>query len=209
MLSKTTHLAALGRATSARQLVPAVYLHGSSTIYRETVVDKAKNVVDSANKKVGKTLGDAIEGAQNAGETASHKAEELKRQATNTAESVKDTAYGVNKNLGKKVSEGIDAAEDAANTASKKANEASEKLKDGAHSEKTIIETLQDGVKTVESIYEKTKEAVGLKSKEAGHKYEEAKHEASSKAKEAGDHVQEKANKAAERAHKADDKATR
>lgn len=252
ILAKSTLFAAIGRSTASKAIyVPAASLHLSSVIYRETVVDKAKHVADTVNKKVGEKLGDAIEGAEHVTNAASHKTEELKRQATHKSEDLKNSASSVNKEVGKKMSQGVEAAEDVANAASNKteelkrqasnkseelknsasnvnkelgkkasqgveaaenmsnaasdkteqlkrqASQTAENLKGKAPTEKSIIDTVKEGVAAAGNVIDKAANAVGLGAKKTEHRLNEAKDEAKVGAKKAANYADEAKDKAA------------
>jgi hypothetical protein len=205
VLTRSTSIlfGAIGGTTAATKSVyiPACSLHLSSVIYRETIVEKAKHVVEAANKKVGETLGNVIEGAEHVAEAATHKTEELKRHASEKSEHLKDSASNVKQELDKKVNQGVRDAEDAASQKAeeleKQAYDATEKVRKEFLSEKTIIDTVKDGVDTIEHLVEKTKESFGLGLHQAEHKVDELKDEIKLGAKKAANYAQETKDKAA------------
>lgn len=210
ILTKSTLFAAVGRSTATKAIyVPAASLHLSSVIYRETVVDKAKHAADAVNKKVGKTLGDAIEGAETVTHAASHKSEELKRQASHTSDDLKSSASSVNKELGKKASQGVEAAENISNAAADKseqlkrqASQTAENLKGKAPTEKSIIDTVKESVAAAGSVIDKAAGAVGLGAKKTEHRLNETKEEAKVGAKKAANYADEAKDKAANEVNK-------
>ncbi|KAI8340968.1 hypothetical protein EDC96DRAFT_522712 [Choanephora cucurbitarum] len=233
-LTKSTFFAAIGRSTAAAtartRYVPAASLHLSSVLSREAgVVEKVKDTAEKINIETGKKLSEALGAAQDMTDTASHKAEELKHEASVKSEQMKGSASNLNKMAGEKLSEGIDSTEKMAQTASEKAeqlkNQASQKTEQiqNETSEKTILESMSD-------MMEKTKQAVGLGAKKADHKADEVKDEAKLNAKKAShafdetkekakklanekkekakDYTESKKNKAADYIQKAEDKAS-
>ncbi|KAI9480631.1 MAG: hypothetical protein EXX96DRAFT_480263 [Benjaminiella poitrasii] len=165
--STTTLFGAISRATATKSIfVPASSLHLSSVIYRETVVGKAKQVANDANKGVGKKVGDAIDDAENLTNDVTEKAGQYKDQASLASEQLKDSANNANRRVGEKLGDAIEGAENL------------------------------DGVKTVENMVEKSKEAIGLGAKKADHKMDEVKDEAKLKTKQAANYMDETKDKA-------------
>ncbi|CAO3704032.1 unnamed protein product [Rhizopus stolonifer] len=111
----------------------------------------------------------------------------------------KHMADTVNKQAGKKITDVIEGAEHVTEAAADKTKGLKHDV--NKHSEKTIVNTIIDGVESV-------KQAVGLGSKEAGHAADEAKDEAKLKAKKAANFVDESTDQASKYAKDAKSKAS-
>ncbi|CAO3580012.1 unnamed protein product [Absidia cylindrospora] len=153
-----TRQASLWSRQEYMRMAPAL-LHTSST-QQKSIVEKAKDLGENLNKKVGQKLAEGIEGAEH---------------VVHKAPNVKDLGHKANLKAGEKIAEGIEGAENIAHKAPSAKN-LGEKVKQAGHDVNLKVgQTLAGGIDKAENSAGDLKDKAETVRNKAEHTKEEAK----------------------------------